>query len=108
MSTQKSRNIRKAATDKLNLKKGIQDILSNALKGIKPAGGLNGTDKLNQLILEQTSKLQTLATDQIAELTKEFGIVDISTDDPKIELVAPSTDNIKLPEIPEKLNTATH
>ena len=107
MSTQKSRNIRKAATDKLNLKKGIQDILSNALKGIKPAGGLNGTDKLNQLILEQTSKLQTLATDQIAELTKEFGIVDISTDDPKIELVAPSTDNIKLPEIPEKLNTAT-
>ena len=107
MSTQKSRNIRKAATDKLNLKKGIQDILSNALKGIKPAGGLNGTDKLNQLILEQTSKLQTLATDQIAELTKEFGIVDISTDDPKIELVAPSTDNIKLPEIPERLNTAT-
>ena len=107
MSTQKSRNIRKAATDKLNLKKGIQDILSNALKGIKPAGGLSGTDKLNQLILEQTSKLQTLATDQIAELTKEFGIVDISTDDPKIELVAPSTDNIKLPEIPEKLNTAT-
>ena len=107
MSTQKSRNIRKAATDKLNLKKGIQDILSNALKGIKPAGGLNGTDKLNQLILEQTSKLQTLATDQIAELTKEFGIVDINTDDPKIELVAPSTDNIKLPEIPERLNTAT-
>lgn len=107
MSTQKSRNIRKAATDKLNLKKGIQDILSNALKGIKPAGGLNGTDKLNQLILEQTSKLQTLATDQIAELTKEFGIVDISTDAPKIELVAPSTDNIKLPEIPERLNTAT-
>ena len=107
MSTQKSRNIRKAATDKLNLKKGIQDILSNALKGVKPAGGLNGTDKLNQLILEQTSKLQTLATDQIAELTKEFGIVDINTDDPKIELVAPSTDNIKLPEIPERLNTAT-
>jgi hypothetical protein len=107
MSTLKSRNIRKAATDKLKLKKGIQDRLSKGLKDIKPAGGLTGTDKLNQLILEQTSKLQTLATDQIAELTKEFGIVNIGTDDPKIELVAPSTDNIKLPEIPEKLSTTT-
>ena len=107
MSTQKSRNIRKAATDKLKLKKGIQDRLSKGLKDIKPAGGLAGTDKLNQLILEQTSKLQTLATDQIAELTKEFGIVDVSTDDPKIELVAPSADNIKLPEIPKRINTTT-
>ena len=52
---------RKAATGKKALKKGIQDIFANILKGIKPAGGVTGTDKINQLILEQASKLQTLA-----------------------------------------------
>ena len=97
---------RKAAGDKLNLKKGIQDILSRGLKNIKPAGGLTGTDKLNQLILEQTSKLQTLATDQIANITEEFGIVDISTDNPKVNLISNSRET-KLPEIPSNLNTPT-
>tara|TARA_R110000822_G_scaffold112966_1_gene244041 strand:+ start:304 stop:1530 length:1227 start_codon:yes stop_codon:yes gene_type:complete len=98
---------RKTATSKKALKKGIQDIFANILKGIKPAGGVTGTDKINQLILEQASKLQTLATDQITEITQEFGIIDINTDDPKIELIPPSTEDLKLPEIPEELNTAT-
>jgi hypothetical protein len=97
---------RKAAGDKLNLKKGIQDVLSRGLKNIKPAGGLTGTDKLNQLILEQTSKLQTLATDQIANITEEFGIVDIATDNPKVNLISNSRET-KLPEIPSSLNTPT-
>ena len=98
---------RKAAGAKLNLKKGIQDRLSKGLKDIKPAGGLTGTDKLNQLILEQTSKLQTLATDQIAEMTKEFGIVDIGTDEPKVQLIPSSAPDIKIPEIPKNLNVDT-
>ncbi len=104
MSTQVSRNKRKVLTDKLNLKKGIQDLLSKSLKGVKPAGGITGTDKLNQLILEQTSKLQTLATDQIANITEEFGIKDINTDNPKVELLSKSQ-NIKLPEVPSELDT---
>ena len=100
------KSIRRDVTDNLNLKKGIQDVFSRNLRGIKPAGGLTGTDKLNQLILEQTSKLQTLATDQIANITEEFGIVDINTDNPKVNLVSDSRE-VKLPEIPSNLNTIT-
>ena len=106
MSTRASRNKRRGVTDKLNLKKGIQDVLSRNLKGIKPAGGVTGTDKLNQLILEQTSKLQTLATDQIASMVDEFGITDINTDDPKLKLLSESRAP-KLPEVPATLNTVT-
>ena len=110
MPIDKSKQIGKAArksiTENLNLKKGIQDIFSRNLRGIEPAGGLTGADKLNQLILEQTSKLQTLATDQIANITEEFGIVDINTDSPKINLISDNRE-LKLPEIPSKLNTTT-
>jgi hypothetical protein len=100
-----AKRTRKEATNKLNLLKGIQDILSNGLRGIKPAGGLTGADRLNQLILEQTSKLQTLATDQIAEIIKEFGITDINTDTPKVQLLSIPISNIKLPKVPKELTT---
>ena len=89
------------------LSKGIQSFLTKGLSSVQPSGTPSGADKINQLILEQTNKLQTLATDQVNQIATEFGISGIDSGDPTITLPSPQAnpEDLKLPEIPENINS---
>ena len=87
------------------LLKTFQDFISKGLSSVQPSSTPKGADKINQLILEQTNKLQTLATDQISGIASEFGISGVDSGDPTITLPTPQTDieDLNLPDIPEDI-----
>ena len=87
------------------LLKTFQDFISKGLNSVQPSSTPKGADKINQLILEQTNKLQTLATDQISGIASEFGISGVDSGDPTITLPTPQTDieDLNLPDIPEDI-----
>lgn len=89
------------------LLKTFQDFLSKGLSSVQPSSTPKGADKINQLILEQTNKLQNLATNQINEIASEFGISGVDSGDPTITLPTPQTDvdDLDLPEIPKDINS---
>ena len=100
----KRSNRAKQAGEKQVLK-NIQGSITENLTEVTLAGSSKGPDKVNQLILQKTQKLQSVAVEQLNEIATNFGISGVDSGELSITLPTSqtSTADLQLPKIPVEI-----